>query len=103
MMNGLFLVSCASVDLPDVCPEITLPASGDGYCRTTVTHKARRIPKAQWDIEKKKRVHVSFQDWTKIKKEFLKHCVMNKCKQAVGAFDDLFLSLDKALKKVTID
>jgi len=98
----LFMFSGCStlVDMPDICPKITLPASGDGYEVCSVSKRERRIPKAKWDIEKKRMLSIDSSDYTKIKMKFQKQCVSSNCKQAIGTFDSLFLMLDGALQSV---
>ena len=101
-MSLLFLANCASLNLPDVCPMITLPASGDGYCKTTVTQKPWRLPKKVWDKEKGKTLHLTASDWAQIKKILLKQCASQNCKQSISSVDELFLGLDSALESISI-
>lgn len=102
MMSLLFLVSCASLELPNVCPYITLPGSGDGYCKYTVTQEPWRVLKVKWDEDKKKTIHLTAHDWAKIKVVLLRQCASQKCKQTVSSVDELFLGLDSALESINI-
>lgn len=94
------LSSCASVEIPDIRPGITLPASGDGYRYSTLSNKEERIPKVQWDEEKKRGIILFSDDWAKLKYTLLKNCLTNKCKSTAGALDSLFYAIDDALKQL---
>jgi len=92
--------SCSSVEIPDIAPEITLPASGDCYSMTTLSHKVTRYTKDICVERSKRAIKIYSEDWQKLKIVLLKNCITNRCKQSVGALDDLFKSLDNALVKV---
>lgn len=96
----LILSGCASVEIPDFKAYITLPGSGDGYFVKTVSPEKGRVPKEQWDITRKHGIIILSEDWTILRYSLLKQCLTKKCKQAVGAFDELFYSIDDALKKM---
>jgi len=96
----LTLVSCAGMDIADVRPTITLPASGDCYGVTVLTKQKVRHPKSVCDEMKKRGVFLSQEDWKKQKISIQKNCQLKKCKQLVGVFDELFLTIDSALKKL---
>jgi hypothetical protein len=97
-----FLPACSSlqVEIPDIQPGITLPASGDGYQIGTVSHKEIRTPKAQWDEKRKRGITLFADDWAKLKETILKNCLANECVQSVGALDNLFIAIDSALKQL---
>lgn len=76
---------------------MTLPYSEDGYRIGTLTQKETRIPKAEWEEKKKRGIIIFSEDWQKLKFSFLKNCITNPCKQTVGALDELFIAIDKAL------
>lgn len=99
---SLVLQACASIQLPDFKAHITLPASGDGYWVKTVSDEEGRIPKEQWDVQKKRGIVLLSEDWTILKTTLRKNCLSNDCKDVIGVFDDLFYSLDTALKATTI-
>lgn len=98
IMTALLLSSCSTTDLKkvDICPWIELPGSGDGYCKTMISHKPKRMPKTEFIEYRKRLMCLSSVDFEKIKKAFLKHCINSKCKQTVGALDNLFLTIDRA-------
>lgn len=95
-----FSVGCATVEIPDFYAHITLPASGDGYARSTVTKEKKRIPKAQWDEQKKRGIVLMPEDYGILKKTLLKNCLTNKCKQTVGTLDNLFKAIDAGLQQL---
>ena len=91
---------CASVSIPDINPGVTLPYSGDGYRRTTLTNVSTVVPKAQWDQQKRRAILLFAEDWAQLKYVLLKNCLTNKCKSTAGALDNLFYTLDEQLKKL---
>jgi hypothetical protein len=101
LLLAALLTGCAgTTTIPDFRAMITLPASGDGYFVKTVSHDEGRIPKVQWEETKKRGITLLSEDWAILRKFLLENCLMNKCKLAVGTFDDLFYSLDSALAKM---
>jgi hypothetical protein len=103
LLLTLLLSSCAgATTIPDFRAHITLPASGDGYFVKTVSHDEGRIPKALWSEQSKHGIVLLSEDWAILRKFLLENCLMNKCKLAVGTFDDLFFAIDSALKKMPI-
>lgn len=96
----LISVGCASVEIPDFKAHITLPASGDGYYVKTVSAEEGRVPKAEWNEARKRGIVILSEDWQILRYTILKNCLTMKCKQAVGTFDQLFYTLDDALKKI---
>ena len=95
------LQACSTVQIPDFKAHITLPASGDGYWVKTVSDEEGRIPKEQWDVMKKRGIVLLSEDWAILRYTILKNCLSNDCKDTVGVFDDLFYSIDSALKATT--
>lgn len=96
----LSLSGCASVEIPDFKAHITLPASGDGYFVKTVSDDEGRIPKAEWDVMRTRGIVVLSEDWEILRYTILKNCLTMTCKSAVGAFDNLFITVDNALKRM---
>lgn len=93
-----FLFGCSTVQIPDFKAHITLPASGDGYWVKTVSKEEGRIPKAQWEVTKKRGIVLLSEDWAVLRYTLLKNCLSNDCKDTVGVFDELFYSIDSAFK-----
>jgi len=66
----------------------------------TVSSEEGRIPKEEWEVKRKRGIIILSEDWTILRYTILKNCLTMDCKQAVGAFDGLFESLDGTLKKI---
>ena len=94
----LLFTGCATVRIPDFKAYITLPASGDGYWIQTVSTGEGRIPKAEWEVTKRRGIVILSEDWAILKNTVMKNCLTNQCKDTVGAFDNLFNAVDSALK-----
>lgn len=102
LSTSLLISGCAAVDLPDVHAWITLPASGDCYSMSTISHQKKRLPFNSPECENIKRRSIGFmsEDWAKLRYTLLKNCLSFKCKQSVGALDSLFYAVDDALKHI---
>lgn len=90
--------ACSSFQIADIGPMVTLPASGDCYQVTVLSHKKTRFPKTECDEIKKRGVVLTSEDWQKQRVSIQRNCQYAECKQLVGAFDELFLAIDKALR-----
>lgn len=98
MVASLVLSGCAGFQIADIGPMVTLPASGDCYRVTVLSQVKTRIPKTQCDEIKRRGIVLTSEDWQKQRFSIQKNCQRLECKQLVGAFDELFFSIDKALK-----
>ena len=96
----LALSSCANYKIADIRPTVTLPASKDCFGITIITLKEFEMPKAECDEFKKRAVFLSSEDWKKLKVSILENCQLQQCKQLVGVFDSIFLTIDEALQKI---
>lgn len=98
------LLGCASVEVPEIKPHITLPASGDGFWVNTMTEDEGRIPAAEWQktLATKPYIVLFSDDWAELRFVILKNCLTMECKQAVGTLDFLFETVDSALKKKSL-
>lgn len=99
------LTSCsATTTIPQIHPTITLPASGDGFWVSTVATpqgpNEGTIPKAQWEIQRKRTIDLSSDDWQVLRTFLIRNCLTQACKYMVGTFDTLFYTIDEALKKM---
>lgn len=94
------ILSCKSFQIADIRPMVTLPASGDCYGVSVLSHVKTRIPKKECDEIKKRGIILTSDDWQKQRFSIQKNCQMNQCKQLIGAFDELFLTIDSALQKI---
>lgn len=93
-------VGCATVEIPDLHPEITLPGSGECYSRSTLTRETYRLPKETCERRSKKAIKLYSNDWQVLRVTLLKNCLTNQCKQSVGALDELFQALDQGAATV---
>lgn len=96
----ILVSSCGGMEIADIGPMVTLPASGDCYRVTVLTKVKTRIPKIQCDEIKKRGIVLTSEDWKKQRISIQKNCQLQKCKQLIGTFDSLFLTIDQALQKV---
>jgi hypothetical protein len=94
------LVSCATVQVPELHPGITLPASEDGLQINTITGEAIRTPADQWKQKLPRGIILFSDDWQTLKSTLLSNCMENKCQRAVGVLDTLFQAVDQALQKM---
>lgn len=79
---------------------VTLPASGDCFGITVLSHQEIRIPKKECDELKRRGVFITNEDYQKQRLSIQKNCQFAQCKQLMGAFDDLFMIIDKSITKV---
>lgn len=96
----LFLVSCAEVQIPELHPGITLPASHNGIQVDTITGVVTVIPADEWAKKLPKGIILFAEDWVTLKTVTLNNCMQNSCAQAVGVLDSLFQTIDQALKNL---
>lgn len=96
------LSGCAGLPMqvPDFQPNVTLPASGDCYGITVVTRKETRLPKPECDELKKRAVFFDSENYKLIRESFQQNCQLFQCQQLIGAFDNLFLAIDKGLQSI---
>lgn len=98
----LSLSACGSFQVEDIGPMVTLPASGDCYQVTVITHKKKRYPKSECDEIKRRGVILTSEDWRRQRVSILKNCEYAQCTQFVGAFDELFKAVDAGLSKIPV-
>lgn len=92
---------CSTIQIPELRPGITLPASGDGYRVDTVTGKDETIPAEKWKLMLPRAIVIFSDDWAILKTVTLNNCMQSdKCAQAVGVLDSLFQIIDQALQKL---
>ena len=98
----LFLLSsgCGTMEVADFQPNITLPASGDCYGIKVLSKEETRLPKAQCDELKKRAVFIDSENYKLLRQTVQRNCQKFECKQIIGAFDGLFLSIDQALQLI---
>lgn len=97
----LLLVSaCATVEVPNFKVFVTLPASGDGFGVETVTRKETLIPANEWETKRKRGIVILAEDYKILKSVIRKNCHTNKCTEALGKLDNLFLVIDETLQVI---
>lgn len=96
----LVVSSCAHYQVADFKTHFTLPASGDGLGVSILSGKMERIPAEEWEKMKLRGLIIMPEEYAKLKKSVLKNCQMHQCKQITGALDDLFLTIDNAVRIV---
>ena len=102
LLSATLSLSCSSFQTSDWQASITLPASLDCYSFNVMSGKETRLfaddPRC---IEKKVRsVYLDFESYKMLRKDIQKNCQYDQCKQIMGAFDGLFLTIDAALQKI---
>ncbi len=97
------LVACSSMEVADFRAHITLPASEDGYGISVISKKEIRIPKAEWEKKKKRGIILLSEDYRLLRETIQRNCQEFECEQIIGAFDGLFISIDKALQQIPLD
>lgn len=97
----LTIISCQTFEIADITPLVRLPASQDCFGISVLSQEEKRIPKAECDEILKTSVIIPFEEYQKQRFVTQKNCQMAKCKQLVGAFDNLFLTIDAGLKKLS--
>lgn len=105
LLIGLSLilnVSCANLEIADIGPIVQLPASKDCYKVTVISRIKTRIPAEQCEHIRQRAIFITSEDWKKQRISIQKNCQFKECKQLVGAFDDLFLTIDGALDKIPL-
>lgn len=99
-LMSVLLSSCGGMKIADIRPNVTLPATRDCFGITVMTLQEVRLPQPVCDEFKKRAIFLSSDDWRKLKVSILENCQLQKCKQLVGVFDTLFLTIDEALQKI---
>lgn len=79
---------------------VTLPYSEDCYFKYVLSPDSQRYEKAKCEIIKKHALIITSDDWKIIRKNFQDNCQVLECKQLVGQFDQLFLTIDKSLQLI---
>jgi hypothetical protein len=106
LLASLFLTfalsSCTTMEIADISPGVTLPASQGCFRISVLTLKEQELPELECIELKKRSLFITSEDWKKQRIAIQKNCQMQQCKQLVGAFDQLFLTIDKALLKLPL-
>lgn len=98
----LNIISCTTFRTSDWQAGVTLPASGDCYIFNVMSGKETRLPADQCEKKKARSIWIDSESYKLLRGDIQKNCLHSKCKQIVGAFDELFLTLDLALNKMPV-
>lgn len=93
---------CAHYKVSDWQASITLPASLDCYSFNVLSGKETRLPADSKECQDKKlrSIWIDFESYKMLRKDIQRNCQVEKCVEITGAFDELFLRLDSALRKI---
>ena len=96
------LSSCKSIEFSDFQVSVTAPASQDCVQYNIISGKEYRLPAESKECKylKAHSVWIDSKNYRIFRSDILKNCQRSECKQFTGAFDELFLSLDRALQKI---
>lgn len=96
------LSGCAGFKVSDFQVNVTLPASGDCYGFNVVSGKEQRLAADSKQCQEKKRksVWLDSENYKILRRDILKSCQFEACKQFTGRFDEMFLILDQTAQKV---
>ncbi len=83
---------------------VTLPGSQDCFSINVMSHKEEQLPANSKECQYKKAhsVWLTSAAYAMLRSDIQKNCQLNQCKQITGAFDGLFLSIDKALQQIPV-
>lgn len=107
LVTSAILSSCATggagVTAIDICMEIPFLDAPEAACTNTVTHKGSLIDAKKWAEERPYYLMIHVDEWTEVKKDWLKGCRMliadgKKCAVAVDSIDSAIKKLDSMTK-----
>ena len=99
----LVLTNCKSFQASDFEVMFQLPASQDCYGFRVMSRKETRYSKEQCADIIKRAVFLTSVNYRMLRSDVLANCEYAQCHQITGAFDGLFLALDKGLQKIPIE
>lgn len=88
------------MEVADFRPHIRLPASGDCFGINVISKKEVRIPRPQCDELVKRSIFLDSENYKLLRTSIQRNCQQFQCTQIIGAFDGLFIAIDKALQNV---
>ena len=98
----LVLDGCGSFQTSDFPVMVSLPASGQCFEIKVMSGAEKYYDKDTCDRIKKRAIFLTSESWSMLKRDIQTNCQYAECAQITGAFDGLFLGLDKALEKVPV-
>lgn len=103
-VNSLLLlatISCASVmQTSDFEVMIKLPASEDCYGIRVMSGQEYRYSPSQCVEMLKRAVFLTSANWKLVRGDIQTNCQYQQCQQITGAFDGLFLAIDRGLQRL---
>lgn len=93
---------CAGMQLHDWKVGVTLPYSESCFFVHALSGDEEEYPAAQCSELKKRSLIVTSEDWKILREDIQNSCQYTECRQLVGRFDGLFISIDEALDKVPL-
>lgn len=81
---------------------VLLPASEDCFGFRVMSGKETRYPKEKCAQMVKRAVLLTSANWKMLRADIQTNCQYTQCHQITGAFDGLFLAIDKGLQKVPV-
>lgn len=99
-MACILLTGCAQMEVADFSAGVTLPYSEDCFEISFVTKKELRTPAAQCKAKVKRALFITSDNYKLLRKSIQDNCQMAQCKQLVGQFDQLFITIDKDLNLI---
>ena len=100
LIYSLIGSGCPTMQLQDFKAGVTLPYSERCFFVNAISGKETEYPADQCARMKKAGLIILSEDWKIIRKNFQTNCQILQCKQLVGQFDQLFMTIDKSLKLI---
>lgn len=102
---SLFLLvsGCAGMEVADFRPYVTLPASERCFGVTVLTKQEHELPREECEALKKRAVFLDSENYKMLRTSIQRNCQHFKCRQIIGAFDQLFIVIDDALERIPQD
>lgn len=97
---ALSISGCQGMQLHDWKAGVTLPYSENCFFVHVLSGQEEEIPATQCADLKARSLIMTSEDWKILREDIQSSCQMAQCKQIVGRFDNLFLTIDQALQKL---
>jgi len=79
---------------------VTLPYSEDCFFINVLTKEEHRYPASVCEAMKKRSIILTSDSWKILRTDIQENCQVLQCKQLVGQFDQLFLTIDSSLQLI---
>lgn len=96
----LLTASCQTYQIHPFEIGVTLPYSGQCHFKNVITDETRDLDPNSCDQIKKRSLILTSDAWTTIRDDIQTNCAQQQCVELVGKFDQLFLTIDQALKDI---